>query len=90
MPEHYKDKKKKRKATPFDGLAKKNMEDSFKKLTAPKPPKPKPPKPKPPKAQNRRTGEDFLEMERKRKNKKYNPYGSGSANPSNMSRSTGP
>ena len=95
MPGHYKDKKKKRKATPFDGLAKKNMEDSFKKLTAPKPPKPKPPKPKPPKpkppkAQNRRTGEDFLEMERKRKKKKYNPYGSGSANPSNMSRSTGP
>ena len=90
MPGHYKDKKKKRKATPFDGLANKNMEDSFKKLTAPKPPKPKPPKPKPPKAQNRRTGEDFLEMERKRKKKKYNPYGSGSANPSNMSRSTGP
>ena len=85
MPGHYKDKKTKRKATPFDGLAKKNMEDSFKKLTAPKPPKPKPPK-----AQNRRTGEDFLEMERKRKKKKYNPYGSGSANPSNMSRSTGP
>ena len=85
MPGQYKDKKNKRKATPFDGLAKKNMEDSFKKLTAPKPPKPKPPK-----AQNRRTGEDFLEMERKRKKKKYNPYGSGSANPSNMSRSTGP
>ena len=96
MPGHYKDKKNKRKATPFDGLAKKNMEDSFKKRTAPKPPKPKPPKPpkskppKPPKTQNRRTGEDFLEMERKRKKKRYNPYGSGSANPSNMSGSTGP
>ena len=90
MPGQYKDKKNKRKATPFDGLAKQGMKDSFKKLTAPKPPKPKPPKPKPPKAQNRRTGEDFLEMERKRKKKKYNPYGSGSANPSNMSRSTGP
>ena len=70
MPGHYKDKKKKRKATPFDGLAKKNMEDSFKKLTAPKPPKPKPPKPKPPKAQNRRTGEDYLDMESRIKRKK--------------------
>ena len=49
MPGHYKDKKKKRKATPFDGLAKQGMRDSFRKLSGPKPPKPTPPKPKPPK-----------------------------------------
>ena len=39
------------------------------------------------------TGEDYLDHEKKKKKKKkkrYNPYGSGSANPSNMSRSTGP
>ena len=41
---------------------------------------------------NKRTGEDFLDREAKKKKKKkrYNPYGSGSANPSNMSGSTGP
>ena len=41
---------------------------------------------------NKRTGEDFLDREQKKKKKKkrYNPYGSGSANPSNMSGSTGP
>ena len=41
---------------------------------------------------NKRTGEDFLDREqkKKKKKKKYNPYGSGSANPSNMSGSTGP
>ena len=61
--------KKKRKATPFDGIAKQGMTDAFKKLTAPKSLKPKPPKP-PTLPQNRRTGEDFLEMERKRKKKK--------------------
>ena len=38
---------------------------------------------------NKRTGEDYLENELRRKKKKkpkvrYNPYGSGSANPSNM------
>ena len=81
MPGHYGDKKKKkRKATPFDGVAAHGMTNAFKKLTAPKAPKPKAPKhkaPKPPKApnvpapsRNSRTGEDFLEMERKRKKKK--------------------
>ena len=36
---------------------------------------------------NKRTGEDFLDREakkKKKKDKRYNPYGSGSANPSNM------
>ena len=60
-------KKKKRKATPFDGVAAHGMSNAFKKLTGPKSIKPKPPKP--PSPPNRRTGEDFLEMERKRKNK---------------------
>ena len=69
MPGHYENKKKKkRKATPFDGVAKQGMTNAFKKLTAPKPLKPKPPKPPKP-TQNRRTGPDFLEMERKRKKK---------------------
>ena len=42
---------------------------------------------------NKRTGEDFLDREEKRKKKKkrHNPWGRGSsANPTNMSRSTGP
>ena len=73
MPGHYEDKKKKkkRKATPFDGVAKHGMTEAFKKLTAPKSLKPKPPKPpKPPSLQNRRTGEDYLDMESRRKRKK--------------------
>ena len=40
------------------------------------------------------SGEDYLDHEKKKKKKKkkirYNPYGKGSANPSNMSGSTGP
>ena len=41
---------------------------------------------------NKRTGEDFLDREAKTKKKKkrHNPWGTGSANPENMSRSTGP
>ena len=62
-------KKKQRKATPFDDVAKHGMTEAFKKLTTVKSPKPKPPKPpKPP--QNRRTGEDYLDMESRRKRKK--------------------
>ncbi len=70
MPGHYEDKKKKKKkkATPFDGVAKHGMTEAFKKLTAPKSLKPKPPKP--PSLQNRRTGEDYLDMESRRKRKK--------------------
>lgn len=88
MPGHYENKKKKkRKATPFDGVAAHGMSNAFKKLTAPKPIKPpKPPKPtkppqpvkpakppqpvKPARQKNNRTGEDFLDMERKRQKKK--------------------
>ena len=35
---------------------------------------------------NKRTGPDFLDREEKKKKRKqsYNPYGKGSANPSNM------
>jgi len=69
MPGHYGDKKKKkRKATPFDGVAAHGMSNAFKKLSGPKPPTPKPPKP--PAPRNRRTGEDYLEMERKRRKNK--------------------
>jgi len=39
-------------------------------------------------AANKRTGEDFLDKEakdkKKKKKKRYNPYGTGSANPENM------
>ena len=72
MPGHYKEKKKKRKATPFDGVAAHGMSNAFKKLTAPKSLAPKAPKaPKAPApSRNSRTGEDFLEMERKRNKKK--------------------
>jgi len=73
-------KKNKRKATPFDGVATHGMTSAFKKLTAPKAPKPKAPKaPKapPPRVkpelaapQNRRTGEDYLDMEARRKKRK--------------------
>ena len=75
MPGHYKDKKKKRKATPFDGLAKQGMRDSFRKLSGPKPPKPTPPKPsrpKPPapKNPNRTKAKMTLPHPLKRKRKK--------------------
>ena len=42
---------------------------------------------------NSRTGEDYLDKDgkKKKKKKRYNPYGKGAtANPSNMSESTGP
>ena len=44
---------------------------------------------------NTRTGEDFLDREaktskKKKKDTRYNPWGRGSANPENMSGSTGP
>ena len=79
MPKHYENKKrKKRKATPFDGVAAHGMSNSFKKLTAPKPPKPKPPKPPEPKRpktelappRNRRTGEDYLDWTARKEKKK--------------------
>tara|TARA_R100000278_G_scaffold61472_1_gene49897 strand:- start:350 stop:481 length:132 start_codon:yes stop_codon:yes gene_type:complete len=41
---------------------------------------------------NSRTGEDYLDKDgkKKKKKKRYNPWGTGSANPENMSGSTGP
>ena len=78
MPGHYGDKKKKkRKATPFDGVATHGMTNAFKKLTGPKSIKPKAPKapkfeqvPVPKPQRNRRTGEDFLDWAAQKEKKK--------------------